>query len=102
MIETRLERYCVKFATRIGFASAKLAIHPDVGFPGRIFFIPGGCPLLVLFKQANVVSALKEKQQQHLEFLKKYGYNAIFCDSLKVFLKALANLLENPALSQSQ
>lgn len=102
MTETRLERYCVKFATRMGFYSAKLAIHRDVGFPNRIFFIPGGRPLLVLFKQTDVDDELKAKQQQHLKRLKSGDYHAIFCDDFKDFLKALANLLENPALSQSQ
>lgn len=102
MTETRLERYCVKFATKLGFASAKLAIHRDVGFPNRIFFIPGGRPLLVLFKQADVDDALKERQQQHLERLKSDDYHAMFCDDFKDFLKALSNLLANPALFQSQ
>jgi hypothetical protein len=101
MTETILERQCIKLATLVGFTSAKLTVHRDVGFPGRIFFIPGGRPLLVLFNQTDDDNALKEKQQQHLKTLEDNGYNAMFCESFKGFLNALAIVLSDPASLQS-
>ena len=96
MTEQTLEQQCVKFASNVGIMSARLDVHVDVGFPQRMFLIPGGRPLFVLFNQPDDDDNPKEKQERRLEldFLRKNSYNVIECDSLKCFLERLRLSLE--------
>lgn len=96
MIEQTLEQQCVKLATSMGIMSARLDVHVDVGFPQRIFLMPGGRPLFVLFNQSGDNDNHKEKQEQQteLDFLTRNNYNVITVDNFKCFLEGLKLLME--------
>lgn len=103
MYKTRLEKQCVEFATRssIGILTARIETGKRKLFPDRVFFVPGGKPLLVAFKQQNQTEESIKCQKSYIESMHSIGYHAIYCDSFKSFLNELKNIFnlhlsENP------
>jgi hypothetical protein len=81
--ESALEARCVKWARFQGVVVAKLT-QLD-GVPDRVFFTPGGRPLIVEFKATGEVT--EELQSWYLRTLKSAGYRAVWCDSWEGFQK---------------
>lgn len=48
--ETKIEDRACELAAALGVQSIKLTLWGDSGWPDRLFFIPGGRPLLIEFK----------------------------------------------------
>jgi hypothetical protein len=83
--EAALEAWCVKWARSREIVVAKLK-ELD-GVPDRVFFIPGGSPVIIEFK------ALKKKleavQSWYMKKLQKDGYRIYRCDTKQVFLELM-------------
>ena len=80
--ESTLESKAVKYARSRGVVVAKLT-QLD-GVPDRIFFVPGGKPLIVEFKARGEKPG--ELQSWYLQKLKEDGYRAVFVDTWEKFL----------------
>ena len=83
--ESTLESWAVKYARSRGVVVAKLT-QLD-GVPDRIFFVPGGKPLIVEFKARGEKPG--ELQQWYLKKLKEDGYRAVFVDTWEKFLELM-------------
>ncbi len=84
--ESPLEAWCVKWARARGIVVAKLA-QVD-GIPDRIFFVPGGRPLLIEFK-AKDEEVTEWYQLYYLKTLRAAGYDTHQCNSKEQFLKLM-------------
>jgi hypothetical protein len=82
--ESALESKAVKYARSRGVVVAKLT-QLD-GVPDRIFFVPGGRPLIIEFKARG--EKPEELQAWYLQNLKEDGYRAVFVDTWEKFLEA--------------
>jgi hypothetical protein len=74
----------VAWARARGVQVGKLA--ECAGLPDRIFFIPGGCPLIVEFKDPGGRGVLSPAQIWHLSQLRVQGYSALVVESKSQFL----------------
>ncbi len=81
--EAALEARCVKWARFQGAIVAKLT--ELVGVPDRVFFVPGGRPLIVEFKARD--ESPEAIQNWYLLELERLGYRVITCDSWEKFLE---------------
>ena len=86
--EGALERKCVKWARERGVQVGKLT--ECVGLPDRIFFVPGGRPLVPEFKDPGGRGELSPAQAWHLHALRERGYTAPVLDSKEKFIAAMA------------
>jgi hypothetical protein len=77
-----LESWAVKYARSRGVVVAKLT-QLD-GVPDRIFFAPGGRPLIIEFKARGEKPG--ELQQWYLKKLMDDGYRVAWCDTKEKFL----------------
>lgn len=83
--ESALESWAVSWARFRGIIVAKLK---DLdGIPDRIFFVPGGAPIIVEFKaEGKVGGGLQEETQPwYLAKLKEYGYKVCYCETKDEF-----------------
>lgn len=87
--ESALESKCVKWARSRGIVVAKLK-ELD-GIPDRIFFVPGGAPVVGEFKkEGKTGEGLQEfTQPWYLAKLKHEGYNVHHWDSEEEFLQTM-------------
>ena len=85
--EGALEAWCVKWARARGVQVGKLT--ECVGLPDRIFFVPGGRPLIIEFKRPDGLGSLSEAQVWHLAKLKEQGYAAVHVESKEEFLEMM-------------
>ena len=83
--ESALERKAVKYARSRGVVVAKLT-RLD-GVPDRIFFVPGGKPLIIEFKARGEKPG--EAQSWYLQKLKEDGYRVAWCDTKEKFLELM-------------
>lgn len=80
--ESALEQWCVKWARSRQIVVAKLT--EVSGIPDRVFFIPGGKPLIVEFKKrAEKPDPL---QDWYLKRLLDDGYHVGWCEARDGFL----------------
>ncbi len=84
--ESTLERWCVKWARARGIQVGKLT--ECVGLPDRIFFVPGGRPLVPEFKDPR--GAPSPAQIWHIQRLRESGYAAPLLDTREKFLSEMA------------
>lgn len=91
-LESPLEAWCVKWARAREIIVAKLT-QVD-GIPDRVFFLPGGRPLVVEFKgRKKRGKGLQEKTQPwYVAKLRQDGYEAHCCDTKEQFLGLMRNL----------
>ncbi len=83
--ESTLEARCVKWARDRGVQVGKLT--ECIGLPDRIFFTPGGKPLIVEFKRPDGEGDKDDPAQNwHVAELVKKGYRAWFCESCEEFV----------------
>ena len=80
--ESALEARCVKYARAFGVVVAKMT--ECVGIPDRIFFVPGGRPLIVEFKARGLRT--KEVQSWYLKTMIEADYEAHHCDTWEKFM----------------
>lgn len=87
--ESVLESWAIKWARVRGIIVAKLT-QVD-GIPDRIFFVPGGSPIIVEFKR---IGKLGKELQEHtqpwyLSALIAAGYRTYTCDTNEQFLEIM-------------
>ena len=83
--ESALESWCVKWARARGVVVAKLT--ECAGIPDRVFFVPGGRPLIVEFKAVGLKP--EELQSWYLRMLFNNCYIAVHIDSKEAFMKLM-------------
>lgn len=83
MSESSIERAaCRRIAAELGVENLKLNVKGNTGWPDRIFFLPGGRPLLVEFKRPGERS--RPKQMYIISQLIANGYDAEVCSDAGV------------------
>ena len=97
--ETKIElQACDLIFGNLGIGSLKVNVRGNTGWPDRIFWVPGGKPLIIEFKTPDGV--LSPKQIYHIERLKKDGYNVEVCDNAIDALYAAIRAVEATSLSE--
>ena len=98
--ESVIERdSCEWIAKELGVHSVKFnTTGSDTGYPDRIFWIPGGQPLLIEFKKPG--GQLSAKQKYQIERLEKLGYNVKVCTNARQAFKAAQEALGAARLSK--
>jgi hypothetical protein len=91
-LESALESWAVQWARTKAVPTAKLT--NCTGIPDRIFFVPGGKPLLVEFKR-NKKSRYQPLQEPYLEKLIADGYSAHSVADKEEFLALFNTLLKH-------
>lgn len=84
--ESALERWACRWAREQGIKTSKL--RDPVGIPDRIFWVEGGRPWLVEFKDADG-GRLSEAQQWYLNHLHNLGYRVAVVESKEHFLEIM-------------
>ena len=79
LLEKVIEHRVTEDAKKLGVRSLKLELKHDVGWPDRLYLIPGGVPLFIEFKRAG--KRPSRLQYHRLSQLKDLGYNAEWADS---------------------
>lgn len=87
--ESVLESWTIKWARVRGIVVAKLT-QVD-GIPDRIFFVPGGSPIIIEFKRIGKLGkGLQEHTQPwYLTTLIAAGYRTYTCDTKEQFLEIM-------------
>lgn len=100
-LESDIEKQVVADAqVKFGVISLKLNVAGNTGWPDRLFFIPGGSPLFVEFKQKGAKP--RAKQRVVHDYLKRLGYHVETYDDADECLKAITKLVEAHSLWASQ
>ena len=81
--ESALEQWAVKYARSRGVVVAKMTLCN--GVPDRIFFVPGGRPLIIEFKARGKEPS--ETQAWYLDALTASGYVCCWCNTREEFLE---------------
>lgn len=82
LLEARIERIaCQRIRNLLGIEGIKFEPHGSTGWPDRIFFVPGGRPLLIEFKRPG--EPLSPKQALVVMNLRELGYDVHVCTSAK-------------------
>jgi hypothetical protein len=96
MLESRIEALAVhRCLNELGVRSLKLNVTGDRGWPDRLFFIPGGVPLFIEFKQPGQVP--EARQRLIHAFLEYNGYGIETHDSVASAVKAVQARVEAAA-----
>lgn len=84
-LESALESWAVRWARFRGIVAPKLT-EVD-GIPDRIFFVPGGVPIVVEFKRLGKKGSglQSETQPWYLKTLLAAGYEVHHCDTKAQF-----------------
>lgn len=93
--ENALERKVVDFALhRLGVPSIKMEPPKgsETGWPDRCFFIPGGVPLLLEFKEVGYTP--EPKQEYIHDMLEGLGYDVAWTDSYQDAIEAIGEKVE--------
>ncbi len=84
-LESSLESWACAWARFRGIVVAKLT--QCNGIPDRIFFVPGGTPIIIEFKRLGKRGKKLQEATQpwYVEELKRNGYWAYFCETKEQF-----------------
>ncbi len=83
---------CQRILDELGVESLKLNVRGKIGFPDRLFWLPGGRPLLIEFKR---VGEEPRKIQTHIhKKLKKLGYMIEVHDDVESAFRAVQHALD--------
>lgn len=98
--ETKIENDAVELIWQwLGIIGIKLKAVGNNGYPDRLFWIPGGKPLLIEFKQPGEVP--EPLQQQRIDELKQLGYEVQVHDNAIDAFEATINLLATTRLPKA-
>lgn len=86
------ERKVCQWADAHGILHNKLNLWGARGMPDRVFWLPGGCPLLMEFKRLD--EDLRKLQQARMRRLLKLGYEVETCYSAPLGIAALRQRME--------
>jgi hypothetical protein len=92
VLESQIERAaCEKIRDKLGITCIKLVTPGATGYPDRLFWIPGGKPLLIEFKRPGEPP---DPIQIHIHAqLRDLGYYVIVCDSVESAMHVVQNAL---------
>lgn len=98
--ETKIEKKtCDLVLNFLGVENSKLKDQGETGFPDRCFWLPGGKPLLIEFKQPG--EDPDPKQEYIHNKLKKLGYQVEVCDNEFDGFEIICKALESTRLSKT-
>jgi hypothetical protein len=86
-LESHTEHKVCQWADAAKIEHLKLNVQGKRGFPDRIFFIPGGHPLLIEFKRAG--EKTRALQDYRHAKLRAAGYRVVVADNIAVGIAAL-------------
>lgn len=88
-LETKIEQKARDLIfENLGIDSLKMNVKGNTGWPDRIFWVPGGKPLVIEFKTPN--GELSQKQIYHIMKLRRNGYNVeVHDDAIDAFYAAI-------------
>ncbi len=92
ILESAIERRAAREAEKLGVRSIKICDPSQAGWPDRMFFIPGGRPLLIEFKRPG--EEPRDLQEHRIEILNRLGYDVCVCDSVRGALAQVARALD--------
>jgi hypothetical protein len=92
MRESAIERKVANWARAIGVPNCKLDVRANAGFPDRIFFVPGGRPVIIEFKAPG--ESPRILQEYYIDELKKRSYNVQSCDSSDGAMAVISRAVE--------
>ena len=99
MLENKIEKKaCALVWKYLGIKGSKLNIIGDTGYPDRIFWVPGGKPLMIEFKAPGEKS--RPKQRQIHRFLKSLGYLVEVHDNAVNAFSAVVDSVDPSRLSE--
>ncbi len=84
--ESALERACVAWARDRGILVTKNDTRANAGVPDRVFWLPGGRPLVVEFKREGEAVKPRSVQEGILHHLVREGYYAAAVDTFEEFV----------------
>ena len=88
--KTAVENPDIKLTQQLGIPVLKVNPLWAAGWPDRVFFVPGGKPLIIEFKRGED-SKLRAKQLEVIAKLKANGYDVHSCNTVeegKAYLRA--------------
>lgn len=88
-----VENPVVKLAQQLGIPVLKVNPLWSAGWPDRVFFVPGGKPLIIEFKRGTD-SKLRAKQLEVIAKLKANGYDVHSCNTVEEGKAYLRSRLE--------
>lgn len=100
MLESKIEKKaCWRILRQLGVRSLKLNVSGSTGWPDRIFFIPGGRPLFIEFKQPG--EEPRPKQVYIHGILKHLDYEVQVHDTVDGAFQAVTQALETACLPKA-
>lgn len=98
-LESTLERQaCLWISQELGVINSKFNTTSDTGYPDRIFWVPGGKPVLIEFKRPG--GKVSPKQKYQIDRLRKLGYRVEVCTNAKDAYKAVKEELDAAQVSR--
>ena len=99
MRESKIERDAVDLVWKhLGIVGSKLVTPGDTGYPDRIFWLPGGKPLLIEFKRPG--EEPEPKQEYIHAQLRKLGYQVEVHDNAIRAFQAIIEAVATTRLSK--
>ena len=99
MSESKIEKKaCALVWKHLGIKGSKLNIIGDTGYPDRIFWVPGGRPLMIEFKVPGGKSS--PKQRLIHKQLKELGYRVEVHDNAINAFQAVIEAVDTTQLSE--
>lgn len=96
-LESSIERRaCERVLAEYGVANTKLV--KATGYPDRLFWVPGGRPLLIEFKRLN--EAPRKYQKYIHANLRELGYDVEVHDTIEGAVEAVRRALEAARVSE--
>lgn len=96
-VESKIEQHACELAWKhLGIIGSKLVTPGDTGYPDRIFWIPGGRPLLIEFKRPG--EEPRPKQEYIQNQLRKLGYQVEVHDNAIRAFQSVINAVESSRL----
>ena len=76
-----------------------MELKHDVGWPDRMFLVPGGKPVMIEFKRPSTTGkydggTLKGIQKQRIKYLSENGYNVIVCTNANEAINTISEALK--------
>lgn len=93
-----IENPVVAYAKRRGIRFLKLNTAGNHGWPDRLFFVPGGRPIIIEFKRPG--GEVSGQQSDHIGYLKRMGYDAYVVEEVAVGIAILEKSLEAAQVSK--
>ena len=93
VLESDIERkVCELAATKLGIINIKLTSSGSTGYPDRIFWVPGGKPVMIEFKRPGGI--VRPKQVYIHKLLRARGYQVEVCDNVEDAMSILETALK--------